>query len=61
MFGEISWLTSVVILKCVTAYQEDNTASRTERMITGAAYFAQNLIARTTKLVIILMVTGGLR
>jgi hypothetical protein len=30
-------------------------------MITGAAYCAQNLIARTTKLVIILMVAGGLK
>ena len=37
IFGEMSWLTSVVILKCVTAYQDDSTPSRTERMITGAA------------------------
>jgi hypothetical protein len=57
----MSWLTSVVIAKCVTAYQDDNTPSKSERMITGAACCAQNLIARTTKLVIILMVAGALR
>src|ERR1700733_3593671 len=52
IFGEMSWLISVVMEKCVAAYQDASTASRTDRPITGQAFFAQTLMARTTKAVI---------
>ena len=52
MFGEMSWLMSVVMEKCVAAYQVDSTASRSDRPITGQAFFAQKPMVRTTTAVI---------
>src|SRR5271170_5899089 len=52
MFGEISWLMSVVMEKCVAAYQVASTASRSDSPITGHAFFAHRPMARTTKAVI---------
>ena len=52
---EMSWLTSVVMRKCVAAYQDDRTASRTDTPITGQAYCAQKPIARTTRAVMVFM------
>ena len=55
MFGEMSWLTSVVMAKCVAAYQDDSTASSSDSPMTGQAFFAQKPMARTTRAVIVFM------
>src|SRR5580692_5793477 len=55
MLGEMSWLTSVVIAKCVAAYQDDTTVSRIAAAITGQAYCVHTSMARTTRAVIVFM------
>src|SRR5580700_6701174 len=55
MFGEISWLMSVVMAKCVAAYHDAITASSSDSPMTGHAFFAHKPMARTTKPVIDLM------
>ena len=56
---EISWLMSVVMAKCVAAYQDDATVSRSATPMTGQAYCAQKSIARTTRAVIVFMGLSG--
>jgi hypothetical protein len=51
---------SVVMRKCVTAYQDDTTPSRIDATITSAACLLQKPIVRTTDEVIIFMRLGGL-
>ncbi|MFY9694982.1 MAG: hypothetical protein WA776_10945 [Xanthobacteraceae bacterium] len=46
---------SVVIAKCVAAYQDETISRRTPAAITGHAYRAQRSIARTTRAVIVFM------
>src|SRR5580704_455813 len=58
MSVEISLLMSVVMEKCVAAYQDDATVRTSARPMTGHAYSTQKSIARTTRAVIVFM---GLR
>ena len=46
---------SVVMEKCVAAYQDDTTASSIAAAMTGQAYCEQKPIARTTRAVIVFM------
>ena len=55
MFEEMSRLTSVVMAKCVAAYQDDRSVSRIETQITDHAFCAHKPIARTTKAVMLFM------